>query len=121
MGEREEAEKLERERIVSERERMEKEFRDAEEKEKERKEAEKREIERKNAERLHNEWKKEEALKDAELASLTIPLKQSNILDIHGNPLKLSDTRRNTLAEGLGWFSSWDRDSNKESEKKSSW
>ena len=106
------------ERIESERERREKELKEAAEKENERIEAEKREIERKTAEKLHEEWKKLEALKDAELESLQVPSSlPSNILDIHGNPLKLTDTRRNTLAEGLGWFSSWDRDSEKEREK----
>ena len=120
--ERKEAEKAERERIEKERERREKELKEATEKENVRIEAERREIERKTAEMLHEEWKKAEAMKDKELESVQVPpLLASNILDIHGNPLKLSDTRRNTLAEGLGWFSSWDRDSDKKKEKTISW
>ena len=124
---RREAEMIERERIDREKERMEAELREAELKERERLEAEKREIERKEAERLHEEWKKAEALKDQELDLLSIPdlnpLFPSQLLDIHGNPLKLSGSRRNTLAECLGWLTSWDTDSDGESQdtKTKSW
>merc|ERR1719153_593031 len=91
-----------------ERIRLEADLKEKQRKEDERLEAEKRAIERMEAERLEREL--ESSLSDFD---------PKIVLDVHGNPIKLSDTRRNALAEGMCWLSSYDRDEDQDRVEKS--
>merc|ERR1719357_1466800 len=82
-----------------ERIRLEADLKEKQRKEDERLEAEKRAIERMEAEKIEREL--ESSLSDVDLKV---------VLDVHGNPIKLSDMRRNALAEEMCWLSSYDRD-----------
>ena len=100
-AEREEAENAER--II-----LEEELKEKQRKEDERLDAERRAIERMEAER-----------KERELEASLSDVDPKTMLDIHGNPIQLSDTRRNTLAEGMGWLSTYDRNEDRDRVEKS--